>query len=60
MTTYRINDHYATAGYALSVLATVASGEYPTMAHETTAQYAQRHLDAMVTEGSIRVAEDAS
>jgi hypothetical protein len=58
MTTYRINDHHATAAYALSVLAAIARGEYlPT---ETPAEYAQRHLDAMVAEGSIRVAEDKS
>jgi len=59
MTTYRVNDYHATAAYALSVLAAIASSEMPG-AHETAAEYAQRHLDAMVAEGSIRVVEDKS
>jgi hypothetical protein len=58
MTAYRINDHHATASYALAVLAAIADNQYPIMTGETPAEYAQRHLDAMVAEGSIRVDED--
>jgi hypothetical protein len=55
MTTYRSNDDLATAAYTLSVLAAIASGDYPANTGETPQQYAQRHLDQMVADGIIRI-----
>jgi hypothetical protein len=60
MTTYRVNDdHYATAAYALSVLSAIATGEGPASCDETAAEYAQRHINAMVAEGSVHVEDES-
>lgn len=55
---YRIVDHAAAAAYAVSVLAEIASGVQPAAVRETPAEYAQRHLDALVKDGALEVTAD--
>jgi len=56
MTAYLVNrdEAFIAAAYAVSVLKALADDEQ-SWSDETPAQYAQRHLDRMVTEEYIRV-----
>lgn len=55
MAKYRIVDHGSAAAYAVAVLAEIASGVMPAAVRETAAEYAQRHLDALVKDGTLEV-----
>lgn len=59
MAEYRLtkeDTHAFTASYAVGVLSNIASGAL--VSHETPAEYAQRHLDALVKDGSILRLDD--